>query len=40
MQYLVGGRRGPLPASPEQALALLEDRAIPAGSGAAHQRRR
>jgi hypothetical protein len=29
MQYLVEGRRGPLPASPEQALALLEDMVIP-----------
>ena len=30
MQYLVEGRRGPLPPSPEQAIALLEGMAIPA----------
>ena len=29
MQYLVEGARGPLPASPEQALALLEGTVIP-----------
>ena len=29
MQYLVEGARGPLPASPEQALALLEGIVIP-----------
>lgn len=29
MQFLVEGRRDPLPASPEQALALLEDMVIP-----------
>jgi len=29
MQYLVEGARGPLPASPEQAVALLEGTVIP-----------
>ena len=29
MQYLVEGSRGPLPASPEQAVALLEGTVIP-----------
>jgi hypothetical protein len=29
MQYLVEGARGPLPASPEQALSLLEGTVIP-----------
>jgi hypothetical protein len=29
MQYLVEGARGPLPPSPEQALALLEGTVIP-----------
>jgi muconolactone delta-isomerase len=30
MQYLVEGSRGPLPPSPEQAIALLEGTVIPA----------
>ena len=30
MQYLVEGTRGPLPPSPEQAIALLEEVVIPA----------
>ena len=29
MQYLVEGARGPLPPSPEQAIALLEEMVIP-----------
>ena len=29
MQYLVEGARGPLPPSPEQAIALLEETVIP-----------
>ena len=29
MQYLVEGARGPLPSSPEQAIALLEGTVIP-----------
>jgi len=29
MQYLVEGARGPLPSSPEQAIALLEQTVIP-----------
>jgi hypothetical protein len=29
MQYLVEGARGPLPPSPEQAIALLEQTVIP-----------
>src|SRR5438132_12840045 len=29
MQYLVEGARGPLPPSPEQAVALLEETVIP-----------
>jgi hypothetical protein len=29
MQYLVEGTRGPLPPSPEQAIALLEQTVIP-----------
>jgi hypothetical protein len=29
VQYLIEARHGPLPASPEQALALLEDVVIP-----------
>jgi hypothetical protein len=30
MQYLVEGVRGPLPPSPEQAIALIEGTVIPA----------
>jgi len=30
MQYLVEGARGPLPSSPEEAIALLEGMVIPA----------
>ena len=30
MQYLVEGTRGPLPSSPEQAIALLEGVVLPA----------
>jgi len=32
MQYLVEGARGPLPSSPEQAIALLEGTVVPISS--------